>query len=318
MSAPSDLISTAAPAGQSTADRVLAQLGGDYPPAALSWVRGLTWTGPVQVPTSQLDRSATSPEWAAAAADKTKLAQFKQRINGGFRKPVILVRTPGKRLLYVVDGHTRATACQALGIPVTAFIGTAATATGGWVGFHSKQLAGDRVTAELSNGAGYPAGVVKAKSGMISLDLPPGTIKPLPGGVTDHHITVVFLGDNVNDQAFAAACQRAKAAAAAAPGPLRGVVGGIGSFQPSSSSDGKRPAFAKAHLPDAQPIRRQLEDLSASEHPGWKPHVTLAYVGKNDPLPASVPATPVTFTHLSVHRGKDVRRFALGSGKEQA
>lgn len=151
------------------------------------------------------------------------------------------------------------------------------------------------------------------RSGMISLDLPKGTIKPVPGGVGDHHITVVYLGPDVDDAAFAQACSRARQAATSVPGPLAGIVSGVGSFPPGDSSDGKRPAFAPVHVPGAKGLRSRLEDLSASEHRDFKPHVTLAYVGKDDPLPAPVPPTPVRFTHLSVHRGDDVKRFPLGA-----
>ena len=67
-------------------------------------------------------------------------------------------------------------------------------------------------------------------------------------------------------------------------------------------------------LPGAERVREALEDLSASEHKHWKPHVTLAYVDPADPLPGPVPQTPVTFTHLSVHRGDDeVERFPFGA-----
>jgi 2'-5' RNA ligase len=159
---------------------------------------------------------------------------------------------------------------------------------------------------------------LNARSGMISLDLPAGTIAPVPGGVPDHHVTVVYLGPDVDDEAFAQACARAQDAAAAMPGPLPGTVGGIGSFKPSDGSDGKVPAWAGVVLPGAERLRSALEDLSASEHKDWKPHVTLAYVEPGEALPDPVPATPVTFTHLSVHRGDDeVKRFPLG-GKAAA
>jgi 2'-5' RNA ligase len=154
---------------------------------------------------------------------------------------------------------------------------------------------------------------LNARSGMISLDLPAGTIAPAPDGVSDHHITVVYLGPDVDDEAFARACDRARDAAAAMPGPLSGTAGGIGTFPPSDGSDGKVPAWAGVVLPGAERLRSALEDLSASEHKDWKPHVTVAYVEPGEALPGPVPATPVTFTHLSVHRGDDeVERFPLG------
>jgi 2'-5' RNA ligase len=166
------------------------------------------------------------------------------------------------------------------------------------------------VTAQLAN-RGYD---LNPRSGMISLDLPPGTISPVPGGVADHHITVVYLGPDVDDDAFAQACKRSGEAALAMPGPLTGTAGGVGSFKPTDGSDGKVPAWAGVLLPGAERVREALEDLSASEHKHWKPHVTLAYVDPADPLPGPVPQTPVTFTHLSVHRGDDeVERFPFGA-----
>src|SRR5581483_7061977 len=153
--------------------------------------------------------------------------------------------------------------------------------------------------AGLGKASGY---TLNKRSGMISLDLPEGVITPVPGGVTDHHITVVYLGPDVDDDAFASACQRAAIAAASMPGPLLGAVKGVGSFPPSDGSDGKVPAWAGVMLPGAERLRGAREDLPAGEKKDWKPHVTLAYVEPGEPLPDPVPATPVAFTHLSVHR----------------
>jgi 2'-5' RNA ligase len=150
------------------------------------------------------------------------------------------------------------------------------------------------------------------RSGMISLDLPDGTIEPVPGGVGDFHVTVVYLGPDVTDDAFAAACDRARQAAALVPGPLSGTVSGVGCFPPSAGSDGKVPAWAAIAIPGAEKLRDALADLSASEHRDWTPHVTLAYLDPGDPLPAPLEPVPVTFGYLSVHRGEDVQRFPLG------
>jgi 2'-5' RNA ligase len=158
--------------------------------------------------------------------------------------------------------------------------------------------------------AGYPA-APGPRSGMISLDLPPSTIQPVPGGVSDHHVTIVYLGPDVDDDAFAQACDRAAQAASQAGGPISGTVGGLVVFPPSG--DGTMPVFAHAVLPGASGLRSGLEDLSASEHATWVPHVTLAYAGPGDVLPPAPPLTPVTITHLSVHRGDDVTRFPLGT-----
>jgi hypothetical protein len=122
------------------AQEVKLQLARDYPPGSLSWVDDLAWQPqPVMVPARQLDRSADDPNWALAAKDRLKVASFMSRIRSGVRKPVVAVRRPGTPLLRLIDGHTRALACIALGQPVTAWVGTAKTATGPWDDVHRRE-----------------------------------------------------------------------------------------------------------------------------------------------------------------------------------
>jgi len=173
------------------------------------------------------------------------------------------------------------------------------------------EVGGAALKAKADGAAKNTPGLTK-RSGMISLDLPPGTVPTLPGGVDDHHITIVYLGSDVDDDAYAEACARAGAAAASMTGPLIGTVAGIGSFEPSAGSDGLVPAWAAVSVPGVHDLNSALSDLSTSEHRDYHPHVTLAYVQPGEPLPDPVPVAPVTFTHLSVHRGSDVTRIPLG------
>jgi 2'-5' RNA ligase len=92
---------------------------------------------------------------------------------------------------------------------------------------------------------------------------------------------------------------------------MDGVLRGIDVFPPSKGSDGKVVAFVPAYVGGIGRLRRELEDLSASEHKDWKPHVTLAYLEEGDGLPAPHPAVPLRFTHLHVKRGDDVVSFPL-------
>ena len=149
------------------------------------------------------------------------------------------------------------------------------------------------------------------RSAWVSLDLLDGTIPAVPGGPTDHHVTVVYLG-RISDEEYDIALSRVRSAAAVAPGALVGVVSGVESFEPSEGSDGKIPAFAPVELPGIETLRVALADLSASEHADYHPHITLAYLSDGDPLPAPVPPTPVTFTHLALHRGSERVLFQFG------
>jgi ribosomal protein S18 acetylase RimI-like enzyme/2'-5' RNA ligase len=150
------------------------------------------------------------------------------------------------------------------------------------------------------------------RAAMISLDVPPGVIHSVDGGVDDHHITVVYLGKGVDDDSFEYACKRA-AEAAAGMQPLKGTLSGLGTFPASNSSDGKIPAFVPVNVPGIHELRDVLADLSTSEYQDYVPHVTLGYFERGEPLPSPHPEVPVHFMHLTVHRGKDeVRHFPLG------
>ena len=129
----------ATPQKLTVAQEVKLQLARDYPPGSLGWVDDLAWTAtPVQVPTRQLDRG-NDPNWALAAKDRLKVASMVSSLRAGARKPVVAIRRPGTRLLRLVDGHSRALASIALGRPVTAWVGTAKTATGDWDLVHARK-----------------------------------------------------------------------------------------------------------------------------------------------------------------------------------
>jgi len=149
------------------------------------------------------------------------------------------------------------------------------------------------------------------RSGMIYLDIPDGKVRHLPGGVDDHHITLVYLGKDVGDDEFAEAVRRTREAAGAHP-PMEGSIGGLGSFPPSDDSDGKRPVFVPVDVPGIHKLRESLEDLSASQFKDFKPHVTLAYLEDGEAMPAPHPTVPVSFGRLHVKRGDEVVSFPFG------
>jgi 2'-5' RNA ligase/ADP-ribose pyrophosphatase YjhB (NUDIX family) len=155
------------------------------------------------------------------------------------------------------------------------------------------------------------------RSGMIYLDIPDDKVRHLPGGVDDHHITLVYLGKDVSDDAFAKAVRRTREAAEAHP-PMEGSIGGLGSFPPSDSSDGKTPVFVPVDVPGIRRLRRSLEDLNASQFKDYKPHVTLAYLEDGEAMPAPHPTVPVSFDRLHVKRGDDVKSFPFGGRLSKA
>jgi 2'-5' RNA ligase len=296
----------AAPKAKSSAVRK--QLLGNFPSEAVAWVNSAKWHGPTEVPLELTDFRADRT-WAAAH-QMDHVARFARDLKAGRKvDPVVAVALPDHRHVRIVDGHHRAMACKKLGWPVRAYIGHVSGKATRDAAYqtHSSQLhQGDD---PANKAAGY---ALSPRSGMISLDLPEGLIESMPGGVDDHHITVVYLGKDVDDDLLDHVLMQARTVARRAPGPLAGLLSGIGSFPPSDGSDGMVPAFIPARIPGAEWLRAGLEHLSASEHKDWAPHVTLAYLEPGEPLPDPHPPVPVTFTHLSVHRGGEVYRFPLG------
>jgi lipoprotein-anchoring transpeptidase ErfK/SrfK len=129
----------ATPQKLTVAQEVKLQLARDYPPGSLGWIDEVQWSAqPVMVPARQLDRD-NDPNWALAAKDRLKVASMVSSLRAGARKPVVAIRRPGSKLLRLVDGHSRALASIALGRPVTAWVGTAKTATGPWDDVHARR-----------------------------------------------------------------------------------------------------------------------------------------------------------------------------------
>jgi 2'-5' RNA ligase len=291
------------------AEHVVNQMRKNYPEKSLGWMNGARWIGPVQVPLDRIDFDDVD-SWAAShQMDRVK--QFVKQIREGSAHlhPAVAVQEPGDDKIKIIDGHHRTLAYKKLGLPVKAYVGFVDSDGGPWDETHSFQFH-EGSDPKNKSARGYD---INPRSGMISLDIPEGVIPVHPGGVTDHHITVVYLGSDLTDEQYTNAVERASAAASKINGPIVGMVTGVGTFPPSGGSDWKTPAFAHGVVPAAHPLRDELADLSASEHTDWKPHITLAYIDEGDPLPDPVPATPVTFTHLSVHLGDHVEMIPFGS-----
>lgn len=249
----------------------------------------------------------------------------------GVHAPVLVRYTqPNGRPLArprVMDGHHRAAAAYDLGvhIPVGDYdnnadydASAAQPARRQWFSdnweLKEQGLPPWRRHSDLKSEAASGYTDLTKRSGMIYLEIPEGLVRQVPGGVDDHHITLVYLGKNVSDEEFAEACRRARQAAAQCP-PLEGLLRGVETFEPSGSSDGKVPAFVPAYVPGIGKLRALLEDLSASEHRLYRPHVTLAYLEPDEDLPEPHPRVPVSFSRLYVKRGDDVVSFPLGTSQ---
>lgn len=106
--------------GTEASDAVYQQLEGDFDDDAIEWVKSAQWEGPVDVALDKIDTSGKK-SWRASSHPK-KVDRFAKKIQGGFKKPVILIAPPGGGKYRVADGHHRVLASQQLGKPVRAYI----------------------------------------------------------------------------------------------------------------------------------------------------------------------------------------------------
>lgn len=149
---------------------------------------------------------------------------------------------------------------------------------------------------------------ISPSSTMIYLQAPPSLF---PGEVIDKpgHLTVVYLG-KAGQAEFTAACERAKSAAGAVP-PIHATIGGIGSFEPTANSDGKKVYYCPVYGDGIHWLRALLADLAAPNALPFVPHITLAYADEGDEPPPPVTSGRLCFTQLYVSRGAQICAYPL-------
>jgi phage-related protein (TIGR01555 family) len=130
------------------AQAVYDQLLEDYPATSLGWILSGHWEGPKAIATKDID-TANSDQWQAS---KDPLDSYEEKIKAGKLKPAILVKLPGKKKLYVVDGHHRMLASAKLKRPLMAYVATVHTLHGPWEALHSMQSKSGK-----SSGLGLPS-----------------------------------------------------------------------------------------------------------------------------------------------------------------
>jgi hypothetical protein len=194
----------------------------------------------------------------------------------------------------------------------------AAKAVAEWEAAKAKARATPNKGASLSNpfDLANSAADVTPRMGMVALEVPAGTIAPLDGGTPadDMHITLAFLGEDVDDKTLARAI--AYAYDASHRRPLSGTVGGLGTFPPKDDGS-KMPVWCPVSVPGVNDLASQFRSLNVSTT-GYVPHITLAFMPEGSKLPDPVPITPVTLSNLIVKRGDQVFRFPMGEGYDDS
>jgi 8-oxo-dGTP diphosphatase len=272
------------------------------PPTHTEVLRSLR-SGPRDMPVSEaLD--LTSGDWGGRVRDHLGDIEQKMRDDypdGGEGLRALMARgvQPGGPLVVnggrLDEGHRRLWMAHSLGWPTVRVRG------------------GDWKPARHEAVSGYEN--LTKRSGMIYLDLPEGTVRPVPGGVNDHHVTICYLGKDVDDKTFAEACRLAQEVASRSP-VLSGTIEGTKTFPPSDSSDGKTVAYVPVLVRGLSGVRHAVESLNASQHKGFTPHVTLGYLEAGEAVPAPHPPVKVSFDKLFVKRGDDVVGFPFAGERK--
>lgn len=158
---------------------------------------------------------------------------------------------------------------------------------------------------------------------MVALHLSPDLARELAvtGGLApdELHITLAYLGKELTQQQKEATLAVVSDFAAGYHGPLGVKLGGIGRFNASESSEGLDVLYISVNSPPMVAFREaMLEELAAvgvvprTEH-AYTPHVTLAYIPTDAPLPISrVPTRIVEFRSIAVSIGDQRTSFQLG------
>lgn len=135
------------------------------------------------------------------------------------------------------------------------------------------------------------------------------------------HCTLVYLGRDLSPEAIEAARSACREYAAGSPdASIEGLIGGVGRFAASESSDGQDVVHALLDVPKLAEFRRGLASALtdagltiASKH-AFNPHVTLKYVDMREETPIHrLPPSPVRFDELVFAVGDDRERFKLKS-----
>lgn len=157
---------------------------------------------------------------------------------------------------------------------------------------------------------------------MIAWPVPPELAADLalPGGEApeDLHVTLAYLGKELDHETISRAILAMHEARSA---PLEGVIGGLGRFSASSTSEGMDVLVALVDVPGLGLLRARLvEALTAADVPvsvahDFTPHVTLAYLPSGSPLPVQqVAPRPARIEHLTIYQGTWRHSVRLAGG----
>lgn len=157
----------------------------------------------------------------------------------------------------------------------------------------------------------FPPETAAASLAVTSEQLPEGA-EPTP--VNEIHLTMAYLGDLEKNEVGidqGELLRRVMEWANNTP-IVRGMVSGVGRFT-TTNEEGTQALFALFDCPYLQSWRYWLEDwLPVRGHRGFIPHITLAYLPAESPMPNILPEPrEIVFDRIGVAWGGQVTLFPL-------
>ncbi len=145
---------------------------------------------------------------------------------------------------------------------------------------------------------------------MVALHIPADIAEKIaiPDGepASSMHITLAYLGKNLTEEQKSAALCAVRRFAQQS-GPIQALLGGVGRFSASHTSEGNDVVYLSVDSPDITRLRpKLLEELAAegiepSNAHGFVPHVTLSYVKTTANTPIKrFPPVAVEFSNISL------------------
>ena len=140
----------------------------------------------------------------------------------------------------------------------------------------------------------------------------------VPGGETpsDLHITLAYLGKGLSLEQMQRVNQVVRSLA---HDTLAADIGGLGTFEPTVNSEGRRVYYARVESVALLNFRKVLVDalqivgISVASNFEYAPHVTLAYVTDGIPYPFETPEVrTVVLDRLTYKAGVDGYTYQLG------
>lgn len=136
----------------------------------------------------------------------------------------------------------------------------------------------------------------KASGIMVALYLPQHVAQQIMADdgepAEDLHVTLCYLPGIGSDKEAFQKIGEAMLAVAEEFAPIQGRIGGIGRFNASENSDGKDVYYASFNSPVLPVVQKMVvdaieasTDFEISRDHGFTPHVTLKYIGTQDPTP---------------------------------